>query len=117
MPAYEYRVIAAPRKGKSAKGLRSGAERFAHAIDITLNEMAEEGWEYQRAETLPAEERKGLTGKKVVEHALLVFRREVDESDYQDEDVATPVEASTQVFAHQDPPLSRAAKNDPQKPE
>jgi hypothetical protein len=40
-----------------------------------MNELAQDGWEYLRADTLPAEERSGLTSKTTVYHNLLVFRR------------------------------------------
>lgn len=76
---FEYRVVPAPKKGIKAKGIRSNEERFAFAMSEMLNDMATEGWEYQRAETLPAEERSGLTGKTTVFKNMLVFRRAVVE--------------------------------------
>ena len=39
--------------------------------------MAAEGWDYVRAETLPTEERSGLTGRSTLYHNVLVFRRPV----------------------------------------
>lgn len=75
-PMFEYRVIPAPTKGKKAKGVKTSEDRFALAMSDLLNEMAEGGWDFQRAETLPAEERKGLTGKTSTYRNLLVFRRE-----------------------------------------
>jgi hypothetical protein len=40
--------------------------------------MAQDGWEYQRAESLPDEEKKGfMGGKEVVTRNILVFRREL----------------------------------------
>lgn len=77
MQQYEYRVIPAPAKGEKDRGLKTGAERFAHALTRAMNDMAREGWEYLRADTLPAEERSGLTSKTTVYHNLLVFRRAV----------------------------------------
>ncbi len=44
-----------------------------------MNEMGGDGWEYLRADTLPCEERQGLTGKTVKYHSMLVFRRPVAE--------------------------------------
>ncbi len=76
---FEYQVIPAPKKGKKAKGIRTNEERFAFAMSEMLNDMANEGWDYQRAETLPAEERSGLTGKTTVFKNMLVFRRAVVE--------------------------------------
>lgn len=72
---FEYRVVPAPRRGEKAKGVRSGEARFALAMSRLFNRMGEMGWEYVRADTLPAEERVGLTGSEVRYHALLVFRR------------------------------------------
>lgn len=76
MPRYEYKVVPAPRKGQKAKGVRTSEDRFAHAMTELMNRMAAEGWEYLRADSLPAEERSGWTGRTEVTHNLLVFRRE-----------------------------------------
>lgn len=78
MPRFEYKVVAAPRKGVKAKEARTPEERFAHAISTLINAQARDGWEYQRTDTLPMEERKGLTGKTTVYQNLLVFRRPVE---------------------------------------
>lgn len=75
MSSYEYTVIPAPARGEKAKGARTGIERFAATLADALNDMAREGWEYVRAEVLPAEERSGLTSRITVYHNLLVFRR------------------------------------------
>lgn len=75
MQAYEYKVIPAPRRGKSAKGVRGGEAKFAHALSDVMNALGADGWEYLRAETLPAEERSGLTSRTTVYHNMLVFRR------------------------------------------
>jgi hypothetical protein len=75
MEAYEYKVMPAPMRGDKERGLKTGADRFAHALGALMNELARDGWEYWRAETLPAEERSGLTSKATVYHNLLVFRR------------------------------------------
>ncbi len=37
--------------------------------------IASPRWEYLRTDTLPSEERSGLTGKTTVFHNMLVFRR------------------------------------------
>lgn len=75
MQSYEYKVVPAPVRGDKERGLKTGADRFAHALSQLMNELAQEGWEYWRADTLPAEERAGLTSKTTVYHNLLVFRR------------------------------------------
>lgn len=77
MQLFEYRVLPAPRKGRGARGLRGGAAKFANAVSGLMNEMGADGWEYLRADTLPCEERQGLTGKSVRYHSMLVFRRPV----------------------------------------
>ena len=77
MQQFEYRVVPAPRKAEKARGLKTTPERFAHALSQTMNDMAREGWEYLRADTLPCEERAGLTGKTTTYQNMLVFRRAV----------------------------------------
>ncbi|MFM2350022.1 MAG: hypothetical protein RIR04_988 [Pseudomonadota bacterium] len=72
---YEYWVVPAPRKGEKARGLKTGEERFAMALTNVMNSMAAQGWEYQRADALPCDERSGLTGTKTTFHNVLVFRR------------------------------------------
>ena len=73
--SYEYRVIPAPVKGTKTKAAKTAPDRFAVPLQEAMNTMAAEGWEFQRAETLPSEERSGLTGTKTVYHNMLVFRR------------------------------------------
>jgi len=97
---YEYRVVPAPTKGKRGKGLRSTADRFANALSLAINEMAAEGWEYLRTDTLPAEERQGLTGRTTVFQNMLVFRR--------------VAEAEAEVAPQDD---AEAVANDPEAPE
>ena len=56
MQNFEYKVIPAPARGEKERGLKTGIDRFANTLSSVMNEMAAQGWEYQRAETLPAEE-------------------------------------------------------------
>lgn len=72
---FEYKVVPAPIRGKKAKGLKTPADRFANALGEMINEMAADGWEYLRADTLPAEERHGFTGRSTVFQNMLIFRR------------------------------------------
>ncbi|UWP99561.1 DUF4177 domain-containing protein [Aliiroseovarius crassostreae] len=104
---YEYRVIPAPSRGKKAKGVKTSEDRFALAMSDLLNEMAAAGWDYQRAETLPAEERKGLTGKTSTFRNLLVFRRERAWDDVKD---TSPTVAAPPVEETNAPALPSAAK-------
>ncbi len=75
MPVYEYKVIPAPRRGEKAKGAKTTAERFAYALTHVMNDLGRDGWEYLRADTLPCDERVGLTGKATAFQNMLVFRR------------------------------------------
>lgn len=75
MSEYEYRVVPAPARGVKAKGVRSAEARFSLALEQLMNEMGGEGWEYQRAETLPSIERSGLTSSTTEWRNVLVFRR------------------------------------------
>ena len=78
MPAYEYRVVPAPRIAAKEKGAKTTDARFAATLTRLMNELGADGWEYQRAETLPCDERRGLTGKVETTQHVLVFRREKD---------------------------------------
>lgn len=75
MPIYEYKVVPAPTKGLKAKGIKTPEARFSHAIEDLMNRMAGDGWEYQRAETLPSVERSGLASTTTEWRNVLVFRR------------------------------------------
>ncbi|WP_412070680.1 DUF4177 domain-containing protein [Pseudooceanicola nanhaiensis] len=75
MMRFEYKVVPAPSRGQKAKGVKTPESRFAHALEQVMNDMAAEGWEYLRAETLPSEERSGLTSTTTTYRHVLVFRR------------------------------------------
>ena len=75
MQAFEYKAVPAPVRGTKAKGVKTTEDRFALSVTDAINEMAAEGWDYVRAETLPCEERKGLTGTQTTFQNLLIFRR------------------------------------------
>jgi len=78
MAGWEYKVVPAPTKGLKGKAIKGPEGRFAHALETLMNDMARDGWEFQRAETLPSIERSGLTGSTTEWRNLLVFRRTVD---------------------------------------
>lgn len=80
MQRHEFKVIPAPRRGEKARGVKTTEERFALALTALMNEMAAEGWDYVRAETLPVDERAGLTGTKTTFQNVLVFRRALAEA-------------------------------------
>jgi hypothetical protein len=74
---YEYKVVPAPVKGIKAKGVKTPEARFALGVEQAINDLAAEGWEYQRSDILPSQERVGLTGSETHWRTLLVFRRAV----------------------------------------
>ena len=75
MQNYEYKVVPAPTNGTKAKGVKTVEARFANTLEVLMNKMGADGWEYQRAETLPSEERSGLMSKSTSYRNVLVFRR------------------------------------------
>ncbi|MEL6886128.1 MAG: DUF4177 domain-containing protein [Pseudomonadota bacterium] len=77
MAGWEYKVMPAPTKGLKGKGIKGPEGRFANALEMLMNEMGRDGWEFQRAETLPSVERSGLTGSTTEWRNMLVFRRAV----------------------------------------
>ncbi|WP_322889599.1 MULTISPECIES: DUF4177 domain-containing protein [unclassified Yoonia] len=72
---YEYKVIPAPMRGTKAPGVKSAEDRFALSLETAMNDLAADGWEYIRADTLPCEQREGLMSKTTVYQNMLVFRR------------------------------------------
>ena len=98
MSQFEYKVIAAPTRGIKAKGVKSAEERFSFALEQVMNDMAGEGWEYQRAETLPSIERSGLTSTTTTWRNVLVFRRAIH----------TEKEETPAPSIRHEPPLSAA---------
>ena len=80
MARYEYKVVPSPRRGEKARGAKTTPDRFALALTSLMNKMGGDGWEYLRADTLPCDERVGLTGTKTSFQSMLVFRREAGEA-------------------------------------
>ncbi|MEM9968903.1 MAG: DUF4177 domain-containing protein [Pseudomonadota bacterium] len=75
MPRYEYKVIPAPTRGRKGKGIKGAEARFAHALEGVINTLAEDGWEYQRTDTLPSTERIGLASTSTHWRNMLIFKR------------------------------------------
>lgn len=75
MTAYEYAVVPAPKRGTKARGVKTAEDRFAYALQEIMNEKGVDGWDYIRTDTLPSEERQGLTGRTTVFQNMMVFRR------------------------------------------
>lgn len=117
MPNYEYKIVPAPKKGLKAKGLKTTDARFANAMMVEMNELGADGWEYQRSDTLPCEERSGLRGRSTTFLNMLVFRREVPVA-ATDDVPAMPqavVEAAEPIVEPEAPALNHAPllKNTP----
>jgi hypothetical protein len=96
---YEYKILPAPTKGQKAKGLKAPEARFANTLEECLNEQAAEGWEYQRAETLPSQERSGLTSTTTEWRNVLVFRRLASASSQPEDGDLLPPAAATPAFS------------------
>ena len=86
MPRYEYKVVPAPKKPGKIKGIKGTDNKFAAELAGLMNTYGAEGWEYQRTDTLPCEERQGLTGRTTTFQNMLVFRRSLEP------EVANPLE-------------------------
>lgn len=96
MQRYEYRVVPAPRKGIKTRTAKTAEDRFAAALEEVMNAQGAEGWDYVRSDTLPAEERQGLTGRATVYQNMLVFRRAIGAAA---QPVAAPFVAAPPVAA------------------
>ena len=75
MQRFEYKVVPAPRRGEKAPGVKTTPDRFAVALSHLMNDLGAQGWDYLRADTLPVDERAGLTGTRTSFQTMLVFRR------------------------------------------
>lgn len=103
MPKYEYKVVPAPKKPGKIKGVKGTDNKFAAELAGLMNEFGADGWEYQRTDTLPCEERQGLTGRTTTFQNMLIFRRNLDfdttEIPPESTDVATPIAATEEVLS------------------
>ncbi|MEN0079792.1 MAG: DUF4177 domain-containing protein [Pseudomonadota bacterium] len=107
MTFYEYKVVPAPERAPKVKGLK-GTAKFAHGLEALMNEFAQDGWEFQRAESLPEEEKKGLMGgREIVTRNVLVFRRELA---FEEEATEAPAAASAP------PPLTLSRRSEAAEP-
>jgi hypothetical protein len=114
MPRYEYRVLPAPKRGIKVAGAKTTEDRFAQALQAAMNELGAQGWDFVRSDTLPCEERQGLTGKTTVYQTMLVFRRVIEEAADATPRIMIPAPAivapltTTDSGEHQAPPLGPA---------
>ncbi|WP_095590724.1 DUF4177 domain-containing protein [Actibacterium ureilyticum] len=110
MPRFEYKVIPAPVKAARTKGVKGTDNRFAHVLMELMNEQGAEGWEYQRTDTLPCEERSGLTGKTTTFRNMLVFRRSL--ADPAPETAAVPATEAPAVDPKPEPVVAQRTPED-----
>jgi len=99
---FEYSVVPAPKKGMKAKGIKTTEDRFAHALQQIMNEKGADGWDYVRTDTLPTEERQGLTGRTTVYQNMMVFKRPL-----------TADAPETDPVSEEDPPLFLTSQREP----
>lgn len=107
MPIYEYKVVPAPEKARKVKGLK-GPALFANALQDLMNELGAEGWSYLRADTLPHEERTGLTSKTVSYRNMLIFQREITDSKVDSTTTTAPLLAAALAPEPQADPQTEA---------
>ena len=89
MTVYVYKVIPAPTQGLKGKGVKGVSARFANSLETSINDLAVDGWEYVRSESLPSVDRVGMTRKRVESFQnVMVFRKPADQGDLADALVA-----------------------------
>lgn len=73
---YDYKCVAAPEKARRRRGAKTRTDRVALAMEDILKAEAKGGWEYQRTDLIPVEEKSGWFGRQHdVHRAVLVFRK------------------------------------------
>jgi hypothetical protein len=102
MTGFEYKVVPAPLRGLKGKGIKGTPARFANALQLVMNDLGAQGWEYQRTDTLPVEERVGLTKKSTSFQNMLVFRRTLEIKHADAPEVAALIEDQTSVIEDTD---------------
>ena len=106
-------VIPAKRQPGRFRGVRHADARFANSICEQLNKVAADGWEYLRAESLPAEQRSGLFRKKVVTvYALLVFRRPATSQETAGTEESNPFPLRPVLNAREDAPWAATERSE-----
>lgn len=108
MQRHEYTVTAAPDRGQRAKDAKTPTDRYALALAGILNDMAAEGWEYVRAETLPSDERSGIASRQTLWHNVLVFRRALPDAPSVDSVAPHPTRDEDATPAPAAPPAQAA---------
>ena len=78
MSRYEYRVIATPPSGFGPQDASAPDQTaFADALEVAMNTVAQDGWEYLRAESLPVRNSDDASGTVTEWRNVLVFRRQI----------------------------------------
>ncbi len=81
MSKFEYKVIPTPRRPKRAKGVKGEPARFANVLTDAINEIAVDGWEFYKTETLPMDAKQGLFSKRTETfQSVMVFRKVISVS-------------------------------------
>ena len=107
MTGYTYKTVAAPRRLKKIKGVKGKDALLARTVEDLIAVEAAQGWEYQRTDTFPVEEKGGLFSKSSVEtRAVLIFRKAVASAPAQP--VAQPMAAAPQHAAQPQPAPTRS---------
>ena len=76
MSYYDYKIVPAPTSAKRVKGVKAASDLFAITLTEAVNEVARQGWEYVRSESMSADTPGGFLRRgKTEEVVLLVFRR------------------------------------------
>ncbi len=76
---FEYKCVGAPERPKRQRGVRGRSDRVALAMQEIIGAEAVDGWEYQRTDLVPVEEKRGIFSRAhEVHRAVLVFRRELE---------------------------------------
>ena len=103
---YEYKVVPAPTKPQKAPRVKGAEAKFAYGLETVMNTYAADGWEYQRADILPSEERRGLRASQTVYRTVLVFRRALEEAASEPETEAAPLFAVPDDISAPEPPAA-----------
>jgi len=76
MTKYEFRAIPCPDRAVRMRDLPPGADAFGETLSLAINDLAVEGWDYIRSETIEVRRRR-LFGSRRDQRTFLVFRREI----------------------------------------
>lgn len=108
---YEYKCVGAPEKAKRRRGAKTRTDRVAHALQDLINREAVDGWEYQRTDLLPVEERTGLFSRMHETHrAVLIFRRARPDT------ARSVMRRGAEAAEQSDPPIRLAADSETTRP-